>query len=171
MKTIIYKGYTIREDGIVLGKYGKEIGVTNSKGYTYVNIDGKQMLRHRLIWKVFNGEIPTGLEIDHKIPLSQGGTDELSNLRLSTHHENCNNENSKNTYKVSNKKKGIVKKNYIRIGRFLTEEEKKEYKHQWLLKNKEKLKEYKHQWYLKNKERIKEHREKHKPTSNLQCYR
>lgn len=155
MKNIVYKGYTIREDGIVLGKYGKEIGKKNSKGYTYVTIDGKQMLRHRLIWEAFNGEIPTDLEIDHIKPLSQGGTDELSNLRLSTHQENCNNENSKNTYKVSNKGKGMVKINFVRIGRFLTEEEKRDKQlkrmKEWYYKNRDKKMKQMREWYYKNK--------------------
>lgn len=160
MKNIVYKGYTVREDGIVLGKYGKEIGKTNSKGYTYVTINGKQMLRHRLIWEAFNGEIPTDLEIDHIIPLSQGGTDELSNLRLSTHQENCNNKNSKSTYKASNKGKGIVKESFDRIGHLLTEEEKKEYKHQWYCKNRDKEIKRTRKWYYENRDkRLKQMRE------------
>lgn len=30
MKTVNFEGYTIREDGKILGKFGKEIGKTNS---------------------------------------------------------------------------------------------------------------------------------------------
>lgn len=98
-----YFGYKVSDDGIVYGKYGKEIGKPNSKGYAYVDINGKLMLRHRIIWMAFNGEIPEGVEVDHIIPIKNGGTDALSNLRLLTHGDNCNNEMSIQNYKKSNK--------------------------------------------------------------------
>lgn len=50
---------------------------------------------HREKWIYFNGEIPEGYEIDHIIPIKNGGTNKLSNLRLVTRKENINNELSK----------------------------------------------------------------------------
>lgn len=112
----------------ILPKF-KKIG-----GYAYNRYDCDDMKTHTMNehtvkWEYFNGRIPEGLEIDHIIPIKNGGTNKLSNLRLVTHPENMNNlktlENlSKATsgskhpmygkhhtdeakQKISNKKKGI----------------------------------------------------------------
>ena len=64
--------------------------------------DGKthHLREHRYKWEFFNGKIPEGMEIDHIIPVRNGGTNKLSNLRLVTRKENLNNpisiENQKN---------------------------------------------------------------------------
>lgn len=173
MKSISYEGYTVREDGKVIGKFGKEIGKTNSNGYTYITINGKQMLRHRLVWIAFVGKIPDGFEIDHIIPLSKGGTDALSNLRLLTHKENCNNLESKKTYSLSNKGKATEKlrkaasqamKQYHQMlnHRSYTEEEKSkrisEYQRRYYLENKEKIAERQKRYYQEHKEKIKENK-------------
>lgn len=68
----------------------------------YVQVSSGEFL-HRIIWKAFNGEIPEGMEIDHIIPLKNGGTNALSNLRLATHKDNCNNPISVENYKKHNK--------------------------------------------------------------------
>ena len=34
-------------------------------GYLTTRINGKRLYQHRLLWQVFNGEIPTGFTIDH----------------------------------------------------------------------------------------------------------
>ena len=71
----------------------------------YICTDGKghQMAEHRAKWYFFNGDIPEGYEIDHIIPIRNGGTNKLSNLRMVTHKENCNNPlsiiNQKNVMK------------------------------------------------------------------------
>lgn len=109
MRKTQYGKYTIFENGTVIGKFGKPIGNTNKKGYTYVTINGKQMLKHRLIWIAFNGSIPDNLEIDHIVPVKNGGTDSIQNLRLVSHDENCNNGISKTNYVESNKSKNIGK--------------------------------------------------------------
>lgn len=71
-------------------------GHKNKDGYirhTYKCEDGKWHLifEHRAKWEYFNGKIPDGYEIDHIIPITNGGTNKLSNLRLVTRKENNNN--------------------------------------------------------------------------------
>lgn len=97
-KNIDFDSYIINKDGTIFSKYWKREmkGYRTKKGYLYYNFklkDGRNIgfLGHRVIWVYFNGEIPEGLEIDHIIPVSVGGTNELSNLRLVTHPENMNN--------------------------------------------------------------------------------
>lgn len=80
------------------GKYFK--GTFTKAGYNQFNLpcnDGKyhSLLAHRLKWEYFNGKIPEGMVIDHIIPISEGGTDKLSNLRLTTVEGNVNNPISK----------------------------------------------------------------------------
>ena len=101
MKEVKYNGYIIRDDGTVL----KELGTVTKKGYNLVCINGKKVYKHRLIWEAFNGEIPDGMEIDHVVPVSLGGGDELSNLRLVTPKENKNNPITLLHYRVSNRGK------------------------------------------------------------------
>lgn len=69
----------------------------NKLGYSshsYLCNDGKfhTMSEHTVKWEYFNGRIPEGLEIDHIIPIKNGGTNKLSNLRLVTHEGNMNNK-------------------------------------------------------------------------------
>ena len=80
------------------GKYFK--GTFTKCGYNQFRLpcaDGKfhSLLAHRLKWEFFNGKIPEGMVIDHVIPISEGGTDRLSNLRLTTQEGNVNNPISK----------------------------------------------------------------------------
>ena len=55
--------------------------------------DGKQhkMLEHIAKWEYFNEKIPDGMTIDHIIPLSNGGTNKLDNLRLVSQADNNRN--------------------------------------------------------------------------------
>lgn len=103
-------------------------------GYAYDGYncnDGKvhTMDEHRVKWEYFNGKIPEGYEIDHILPIRNGGTNKLSNLRCVSHKDNCNNEYSRKNYseakigekhpmygkhrtdetkkKISDKKKGV----------------------------------------------------------------
>ena len=99
-----YKGFIIRDDGTVINKFGNVVGFNNGKkGYRYIYVDGRKILKHRFIWEAFNGEIPEGMEIDHVLPISDGGTDELSNLRLATSSDNKRNPKTIDKYKISNK--------------------------------------------------------------------
>lgn len=72
-------------------------GYKNKKGYIVDNIrvgDGISypFYEHIIKWEYFNGEVPEGMEIDHIIPVKNGGTNKLSNLRLVTPKGNANNE-------------------------------------------------------------------------------
>lgn len=80
------------------GKYFR--GTFTTVGYNQFNLrcdDGKFhcLLAHRLKWEYFNGKIPDGMVIDHIIPISEGGTDKLTNLKLTTQKGNVNNPISK----------------------------------------------------------------------------
>lgn len=55
---------------------------------------------HRLIWQAFNGEIPDGMEIDHRD--TNRANCELCNLFLVSHSQNCQNPKSLEKYKISN---------------------------------------------------------------------
>ena len=103
---IQYKGFIVIDNGVVLNKFGKSVGyVATPKGYRYIKVGKKQILKHRFIWEAFNGNIPSGLEIDHIVPLSDGGSDELSNLRVVTSRENKRNPKTIGKYHYSNKGK------------------------------------------------------------------
>lgn len=95
---IDFDKYIINENGTIFSKYwNRELkGYRTKKGYIYYSLllkDGNNdgFFGHRVVWTYFNGEIPRGYEIDHIIPVSEGGTNELSNLRLATHIGNMNN--------------------------------------------------------------------------------
>lgn len=76
------------------GKYLK--GSFDKDGYNRHNLrctDGKKhtLREHNMKWEYFNGKIPDDKVIDHIIPIRNGGTNKLSNLRLVTLVENQNN--------------------------------------------------------------------------------
>lgn len=78
----------------------KRKGTKNQSGYvrhSYICEDGKKhtICEHTAKWEYFNGKIPDHMEIDHIIPLRNGGTNRLSNLRLVTHRENSLNPYSR----------------------------------------------------------------------------
>src|SRR5215469_72673 len=65
-------------------------GISKQLGYQIVvlrkNRKGKTCYVHQLVWEAFNGEIPDGLETNHKD--GNKANPELSNLELVTHSEN-----------------------------------------------------------------------------------
>ena len=74
----------------------KRNGSKNNYGYVrhkYICEDGKEhmVVEHVAKWEYFNGRIPDDMEIDHIIPVSVGGTNKLSNLRIVDHTTNSNN--------------------------------------------------------------------------------
>lgn len=77
----------------------------NIKPYKCTDNNFHTFLEHVAKWIYFNGEIPDGLEIDHIIPVKNGGTNKLSNLRLVTRKGNANNEIS-----LENKRKAQIKR-------------------------------------------------------------
>jgi hypothetical protein len=74
---------TSRTNAIVAGK---EAGTKHTKGYRRVYFDGKTHAVHRVIWQMFNGDIPDGMQIDHidGNPLNN----KIENLRLATPRQN-----------------------------------------------------------------------------------
>lgn len=97
--------------------------------------DGKQhgLQEHRMKWEYFNGKIPEGMVIDHKIPISEGGTNKLSNLRVVTPKENCNNPLTKKNLSKALKGKYTGEKHWLK-GKHHTEETKKKMS-EWRSKN------------------------------------
>ena len=120
-----YKFYTFiaEEDRGDYFKNKQRIGTINSDGYVinnYLCDDGKWHTIREYIakWEYFNGRIPEGMEIDHIIPISMGGTNKLSNLRLVTRKENHNNPLTRKN--MSNARKG----NSFALGNIMSEESK-----------------------------------------------
>ncbi|MBO7732924.1 MAG: HNH endonuclease [Methanobrevibacter sp.] len=98
-------GLTIIEDGTVINKFGNEVGFKQLNGYSYVAVNSKQILKHRLIWEAFMGKIPEGEEIDHINTIRDDNR--LENLRLVTSKQNKHNPKTIEHYKESNKGKGV----------------------------------------------------------------
>lgn len=122
------RGYSVHKN-----KYaGKEAGNIGRNGYRYVRVYGKLLLAHRIIWEMFNGPIPEGMEVDH-IDTNPSNND-ISNLRLATSSNNKWNMNrpSHNTsgfkgvslFKATGKYEAYIKFNgrKIHIGFFDTPE-------------------------------------------------
>ncbi len=85
-----YKGYKVSKDGSVIGRRGHKVGYSIN-GYQAFSINAKPYYIHRVVWEVFNGEIPADKEIDH---IDRDKTNNnLDNLRLVTHSENQLNRN------------------------------------------------------------------------------
>lgn len=79
----------------ILGRRVKEKILTsgiNQYGYCqvelYKNSIGKNYYVHRLVWSAFNGQIPEGLQVNHKNEIKTDNR--LSNLNLMTPKENTN---------------------------------------------------------------------------------
>ena len=104
----------------------RKIGITiNGKFYYYKE--------HRIVWEMFNGEIPKGLQIDH---INGDGSDNrIENLRLSTPSQNSTNRvrkckktsNFRNVWYRGDRNKWVSSfvyggKNYW-VGTFETEQE------------------------------------------------
>lgn len=67
-------------------------------GYRGVTLKGKRYRVHRLVAKAFVEGYFEGAVVDHIIPVSNGGTDEATNLRWVTPLENNNNELTKQKF-------------------------------------------------------------------------
>lgn len=109
---VTYKEHTVRDDGTILNKYGKEVGFKNgNKGYKYVQVGDKKVPIHRFIWEAFNGEIPEGMEIDHINTIRNDNR--LCNLRMVSSSQNKRNPITIEKYKQSNKNKGSYKQRML----------------------------------------------------------
>ena len=70
-------------------KIGEVAGNINTNGYRRIVINKKVYQAHRLIWMFHNGDIETGLQIDH---INQIKDDiRIENLRLATRSQNKSN--------------------------------------------------------------------------------
>lgn len=91
---IDFEKYTITNDGNIFSKYHNRFLYNNpskSNGYVRVSLwckdqKARVFLLHRVIWFYFNGEIPKGLEINHKDENKTNNS--LDNLELLTHTDN-----------------------------------------------------------------------------------
>ena len=67
-------------------KVGQEVGNKGNNGYIEFQCNGKRFLTHRVIWKMFNGAIPKGLQIDHINGIRDDNR--IENLQLVTAKQN-----------------------------------------------------------------------------------
>lgn len=70
-------------------RVGQEAGTEHSRGYRRVMFDNKQWATHRIIWTMFNGEIPKNMQIDHID--GNPNNNAIENLRLASNADNCKN--------------------------------------------------------------------------------
>jgi len=69
---------------------GKHTARLDKKGYLNIKIYSFYFKEHRLVWNMFYGEIPDGLQIDH---MNGDKTDNrIENLRLVSNMDNCQNK-------------------------------------------------------------------------------
>ena len=79
----------------------EEAGFDNGNGYRRVSLNGTRYRVHRIIWELHNGEIPSGMQIDH---IDQDrSNNNITNLRVVT-----NKENLKNQGKYKNNTSGVT---------------------------------------------------------------
>ncbi len=96
-----FNGYYVTTEGEIYNKKGMKLkGYLNRLGYVQYNIIGKSQMAHRIVWEAFMGEIPNGYEIDHINTIRDDNR--ISNLRLMTHSQNCNNPESIKNYSRGN---------------------------------------------------------------------
>lgn len=89
-----WRAWNTRFSGISAGKRDMKKGRPRAINVKYL---GKAYLAHRIIWTMVNGQIPSGLFIDH---INRDPWDNrLANLRLATNAENLRNRrmNANNT--------------------------------------------------------------------------
>ena len=99
---LYYKDKTSPFSRIVIGDKAGHIG---AGGYFRVQLFGKKYLVHRIIWEMFNGEIPKGLQIDHINGIRDDNR--IDNLRLVTNGQNQLNARLKLSNKIGIK--GVYK--------------------------------------------------------------
>lgn len=96
-----HKNYKINKKGEVIKKFtGKLLKPQDRNGYYRVNIDGKPLTVHRLVYETFVGPIPKGMVIDHINGIRNDNR--IENLRCITQSENMYNA-QKNGHKGQHK--------------------------------------------------------------------
>lgn len=83
------RGYLVSRVQRGLWHPGKVVGQKGRAGYLITRFDGKVHLIHRVVWTMFNGEIPPRMVIDH----INGKRDDnrIQNLRLASRVDNQQN--------------------------------------------------------------------------------
>ncbi len=132
-----FDGMLIRKVSRGRGKYsvrwrkGDVAGSELSYGYRGISIDYNSYKLHHIIWLWHHGSLPNGV-IDH---INGNKADNrIENLRIGSHAQNCQNKRRpmitnklgvQGVYKVNNKYRAAIHKNYkrIHIGYFDTAEE------------------------------------------------
>lgn len=95
----------VSPDGRCLNiKTNNLIGHKNKKGYNVVCYKGRNINIYRMVAELFLPNPENKPCVDHIIPVKNGGTDNVENLRWVTQKENCNNPLSLLNY--SDAKKG-----------------------------------------------------------------
>lgn len=67
-------------------RIGDVAGCLKKNGYVHVMADGVQVYAHRVVWCMFNGAIPDGMDIDHLNGLRSDNR--IENLRVVSRQEN-----------------------------------------------------------------------------------
>ncbi len=103
---------------------GRRVGSINGAGYRHFTYQHKLYLEHRVIWLMFNGPIPRGLQIDH---INRDRSDNrLENLRLVTPQVNQRNRGAKgyswDKQKGKWKARAVHNGKCVHIGHFEEEE-------------------------------------------------
>ena len=70
---------------------GDRAGSFGVRGYRQVKVDNKLMREHRVIFEMFNGAIPVGMDIDHINGIRDDNR--IENLRLATEESANRSEN------------------------------------------------------------------------------
>lgn len=76
---------------------GSPVGCVTPTGYIKVQINGRQVFGHRVVWEMHNDEIPEGMYLDHLDGCRTNN--ELSNLRCVPREGNMRNACIKSTNK------------------------------------------------------------------------
>lgn len=105
VSNIILEKYDFQKDGKVWSESRQRYlkGKVDKNGYTLFELSSKDgkfhtYKLHRVLAELYC-EVPNGytineLEVDHIIPVSEGGTNDVSNLRWATPKQNHNNPNT-----------------------------------------------------------------------------
>jgi hypothetical protein len=100
MRSVAYKGYTVYENGNIVGKKGIRKISQRPDGYLQITtmdpINWKKRvnyMHHRFIYEAFNGPVSDSMHVDH---IDQNKTNNnLSNLRILSPKQNMHNRGGK----------------------------------------------------------------------------
>jgi hypothetical protein len=84
-------------------------GYTQSGGYGVVEVAGRKCYVHRLIWEIYNGPIPEGMEVCHHCDTPS--CENHHHLFLGTHKDNMIDAAKKNRMGSKTKPIGVINSN------------------------------------------------------------